>query len=132
MAVATAETETKNGSAQEEEDENCCPSWCPNWKIFTLQFSFTAGDMGTDVATCWNYYQQCNYLYAGLTLFFIVLQSLPTFVEFLKGKIVEIRAGELTVTPFNLKSKSLICGVVYLVFRSESSSRSRKCELVCH
>ena len=99
----------------DEDEEMCWPPWCPNWKIFTLQFSLTVGDMFTDLRTAWNYFQSCHFLYGSLTLFFIVLQSLPTAVDFLKVKICEIRRGEFTITPLNKKSKSFICGVLYLV-----------------
>ena len=118
VAQPSEEVETSDNSNSQDKDEKCWPPWCPNWRIFTLQFSLTVGDMGTDLKTAWNYFQNCNYLYCFLTLFFVVLQSLPIAVEFLKNKISEIRAGELKLTPFHLKSKSLFCGVSYLVLIS--------------
>ena len=66
-----------------EEQKQSCYTWCPNWKVFTLQFSLTAGDMGTDINNAWTHFQNCNYVYCALTLLFVVLQSLPSLTTFL-------------------------------------------------
>ena len=48
-----AATVASDAPAQDQDEEKCWYPWCPNWKIFTLKFSLTVGDIGTDIRTCW-------------------------------------------------------------------------------
>ena len=93
----------------------CCRSWCPDWEIFTFQFSLTVGDMGTDLNNAWTHAQNCNYGYCALTLLFVVLQSLPTLTNHIRDKIQEFKSGEFVLPLSQTKYQSVICGVSYLV-----------------
>ena len=64
-------------------------------KIAVLDIGLFGFDTGSDLHTAIEHFRNCNFYWGCATLLFIMLPTIPTFVEFMKAKIEEIKRGEL-------------------------------------
>ena len=86
-------------------------------KIAALEIGLLSFDQGSDVYTAVEHFKNCNYYWGCATLLFVMLPTLPTFIEFMKAKIQEIKQGELCWLGETklIKTKSPFWGLFYLL-----------------
>ena len=85
-------------------------------KISTVDIGLYLSDIGSDIWTIYMHISNCNYYWAFTTALFIMLPSLPLFMEHIKDKIGEIKAGKFNWWGCTIvgKTKCLFFGLVYL------------------
>ena len=82
-----------------------------------LDIGLTNFDTGTDIQTAIEHFQNCNYYWGCATLLFVMLPTLPNFIDYMKAKIEEIKVGELCWLGNStlIKTKSPFLGLIYLL-----------------
>ena len=103
----------------EKSDNKCGVSWLTfvRTKIAVLDIGLTNFDTATEIQTAIEHFQNCNYYWGFATLLFVMLPTLPTFIDYMKDKIEEIKAGELRWLGNTelIKTKSPFLGLIYLL-----------------
>ena len=104
---------------EEISDRKCGMSWIKfvRTKIAVLDIGLTNVDICSDLRTAIEHFKNCNYYWGCATLLFIMLPTLPTFIDYMKDKIEEIKAGQLRWLGNTelFKTKSPFLGLIYLL-----------------
>ena len=87
-------------------------------KILLLDLALLYVDIGSDGYTAYIYLNNCNYVFGFSTLFFMMLPALPVFIDYMKSRIQEFKAGKLCWlgSPDSIHMESTVWGLVGLLF----------------
>ena len=95
--VVVCSQEATKDSADQEDVKKCGMRWLyfVRIKIFLVDILLYLFDIGSDFWTIYNHICNCNYYWAFTTALFIMLPSLPLFMDHVKSKIGEIKSGKI-------------------------------------
>ena len=113
------ETNPMEGSSGNVQDEKCkCKvSYRTQTRvqIAVLDIGLYKFDIGSDLYTAYDHFQNCNYYLSGATLLCVMLPTIPTFLNFMWRQIKEIKDPESWWVKKWGRTTSFYLGLAYLL-----------------